>query len=135
MYTFPDIAHWKYESLPTFIEIIYFLRATSNSQTIENKHIIIITYSPLNSILTDLTSAPSWCLRIGWDMAWHTRNCPTSKPFSDLAARMAVTLAVIIGCQPRSCGSRQICRDQSGALNSMTKRLIAASILSILLDI
>ena len=41
-------------------------------------------------------SAPTWSLRIGWDMAGHTRNWPISEPSSQLAARRAV-----IGCQPR----------------------------------
>ena len=45
-----------------------------------------------------LTSAPTWSLRIGWDMAGHTRNWPISKPYSELAARMAV-----IGCQSKTC--------------------------------
>ena len=45
-----------------------------------------------------LTSAPTWSLRIGCDMAGHTRNWPISKPSSELAARMAV-----IGCPLRRC--------------------------------
>ena len=45
-----------------------------------------------------LTSAPTWSLPIGWDMAGHARNWPISEPSSELAARMAV-----IGCQPWSC--------------------------------
>ena len=41
-----------------------------------------------------LTSAPTWSLRIGWNMAGHTRNWPISNPASKLA---------VIGCQSRSC--------------------------------
>ena len=63
-------------------------------------------------------------------MAGHTRDWPISKPSSEVAARMAVILAVI-GCQRAAAK----CRNQSGALNSMIKRLNAASILSILLAV
>ena len=46
----------------------------------------------------EATSATTWSLRIGWDMAGHNRNWPISNPSSEVAARMAM-----IGCQPWSC--------------------------------
>ena len=94
----------------------------SDSRRIDNMEAVLLT----DERTDDLVSTN----RV--EHGWATRNWPISKPYTELAAKMAVILAVI-GCQPRS--SNRFVETKAVRWTQWLKKFNAVSILSILLSL